>query len=226
MTTQEKQTALIPPRKEARLVDLMRLSDRKTRLETNVAYPCTVKSFDATSQLVTVTVDFADVLGNDSGELVLEPDEIPNLLLSTPGQGDASGGYLTFPVQPGNKGHVTVFDRSIDRWRARGEAGDPRLRHTHNRIDGVFTPGLRDKSRAIPNFDQAAAVLEHTMIKLGANATEAAVLGDTLTNWMGQVTQFLATHVHPGVMPGGASTSPVNAAPTQPVVTSTKVKVE
>lgn len=226
MTAQQQQTALKPPRRGAKLVDLIRLTERKVKLETNVAYPCTVKSFDSTSQLVTVTVDFADILADDAFETELPVDEIPNLLVSFPGQGDSSGGYLTFPVLPGHKGHVTVFDRSIDRWRARGEAGDPRLRHTHNRIDGVFTPGLRDKSRAIQSFDQVAAVLEHTMIKLGADATEAAVLGNTLTQWMGQVTQFLATHVHPGVQPGAGSTGPVGAAPTQPTVTSTKVFIE
>ena len=218
MTAQSQQTPKVAPRKNRKLVDALRVVVDKVNLESSVAYPCSIVSFDATNQLAEVEVAFADVVQNDDGDRALAPMRVPNILVAFEGQSESGGGFLTFPVLPGQRGYVTVFDRSIDRWRLRGEAGDPTMRHTHQRIDGVYKSGLRDKSRTIPNFDQTAAVLEHTMIKLGASAAEAAVLGTTMKAWADSFVAWGTTHVHPfiGLPSGGTgSTSvPLNSAPT------------
>lgn len=175
MSARLQQTSLLPPRKDSTLADMVRFAIRANNLKTSTAFPATVKSFDSITNLLDVEADFSDVLQLDMGEEVLDANILTNILLSIPGQGSSGGGYLSFPVNVGDKGHVTVFDRSVDRWIERGEGGDPQFRHTHNRIDGVFTPGLRDKSRAIgPTYDSTAAVLEHDSIKLGALAVLAA----------------------------------------------------
>ena len=208
MTARLQQSALSPPRKNSTLADMVRFALRSNSLDISVAFPGTVKKFDSVTNLLDVEVDFSDVLQLDMGEQVLTANILTNILLSNPGEGKSGGGYLTFPVNVGDKGHVTVFDRSVDRWIERGEGGDPQFRHTHNRIDGVFTPGLRDKSRAIGvDYDQTAAVLEHDSVKLGALAvlaaarqTDSVSAGTTIVplpamnmvTWIGIVTASLA----------------------------------
>ena len=226
MTSNALQTAMVPPRKGKRgtLSDLAQTVVRKTKLETYVAYPCTVTKFDATTQTVEVEVAFSHVLANEASEDTLPAETIPNISVAFEGEGRTDGGYLTFPITPGDKGYVVVFDRSIDRWRQRGEGGDPLLRRAHNRIDGVFRPGLRDLSRVLANFDATAAVIEHTCIKLGADANEAAVLGDTLKTFIDSFRGWAAAHTHPA--PGGATSAPTTLPPTVPDFLSDKVKID
>lgn len=175
MSALVQQSALLPPRKNSTLADMVRFAIRANNLDMSVAFPGTVTDFDTVTNLLHVEIDFSDILQLSIGEQILDAKVLPNILLSIPGEGKSGGGYLTFPVSIGDKGHVTVFDRSVDRWIERGEGGDPEFRHTHNRIDGVFTPGLRDKSRAIGvDYDQSAAVLEHDLIRLGKNSALGA----------------------------------------------------
>lgn len=196
MTAKKQQTPLRAPRRSSSLADAIRLAIRSNNLEKSVAYPATVTGFDLETNLLEVEADFSDVLQLDEGVRVLDANILPNILLSVPGS--SSGGYLTFPITVGDKGFVTVFDRSVDRWIERGEGGDPQFNHTHSRIDGVFIPNLRDKSRAIGfDYDQTAAVLESDIIKLGVNAVQAAArVGDstlpdtTMAAWITAVSSF------------------------------------
>lgn len=57
-------------------------------------------------------------------------------------------------------------------------------------------------------------------------AVEAAVLGDTLKTHLDNIKLYLDSHVHPGVMSGGASTSISTPSPLVPTITSSKVKLE
>lgn len=213
---------------------------RSVAQDLSVAYPCEVVKFDPETQLVDVRVDFSHVLNLDVlqqvkgfqaqsiddkagiSQVALEPDIMVNILVSFEGQGRKNGGYITFPIAEGDKGYVTVFDRSVDRWMSAGQGGDPAFSHTHNRIDGVFKP-VRDISRAIPNFDGAAAVIEHACIKLGMDATEAAVLGDILNEYIDDLKFYLDAHTHPA--PGGATSAPTNPSPTIPDFLSDQVKI-
>lgn len=195
------------------MVHALQAAVRKTKLEVNVAYPCEVTKFDPTTQLVEVRVDFSHVLSNDDSEVTLEPEILVNMLVSFEGQARVGGGYLTFPIAAGDKGYVTVFDRSVERWTTRGEGGDPQFRHTHSRVDGVFKP-VRDVSRAIPNFDGAAAVLEHSCIKLGMGADEAAVLGDILRSYLGDLKSYIDLHIH--MAPSGVTGPPIALDPPNP----------
>jgi len=230
MSSRARQTPLVPPRQDARLVDVLRSLKRSIELGLSVSFVATVTKFDDTTQLLEVTPDFYDVIRTDDNVSVQDPFPFPNLLISFEGQGRVGGGYLSFPVSPGDKGYVTVSDRSLDLWIEDGKGRDPGLNHTHQRIDGIFKP-IRDKTRAIPNFDQTAAVLEHMCIKLGANATEAAVLGDTMRAWADNLVSWAGTHTHlvPGVTVGMGSTTsntPTNPPPSTTNFLSDKVKID
>lgn len=233
MTMLAQQTAGLAPRRGGRLLDAIEAGLRRQAVELSVAFPATVIAFDTTTGLAEVEADFSHILQLDQGEQQLDPMRLMNVLVEHPGQGEVGGGYLTFPVLAGAKGSVTVFDRSVDRWKQRGEGGDPGMRHTHNRIDGVFRPGLRDKSRAIPSFDQTSAVLEHASILLGKSAslkaardTDSVAAGTTvvvppalnMAGWIAGVTAFIN-----GVAPG-TLTPPVDFGNISNG--STKVRIE
>lgn len=225
------QTARIPPRRDPKLVDLILAAKRATEVGLYVSFPATVLTFDPTTQFVNVTPDFLEVVYTDDSEQVQEPGEIVSVPVQSPGA--SSGGYLTFPVKPGDKGLIHVTDRSLEQWLEDGEQRDPTLGHTHRQIDAVFVPNLRDQSRAIPSFDPTAAVLEETMIKLGASAVEAAVLGATFKSWADSFVLWTAEHTHLVPLPTPAmptSTAPPTEEPLIPTVPpsilSTKVKIE
>jgi hypothetical protein len=224
---QELQTARIPPRKQIRLIDVFQAAKRATEMGLSVSFPATVVSFNSTTQQVDVTPDFLAVRYTEDGTQIHPPVRLVNLPVRFEGQGASGGGYMTFPVEPGHKGHVVVSDRSLEKWLTSGKQDAPGLPQTHVEVDGVFNTGLRDQSRAIPSFDPVAAVLEHTMIKLGASAAEAAVLGNTLVTWIGQLDGWLTAHIHtaPGGV-GGPTTPPtVLPVPPLPNILSAKVKV-
>ena len=224
----QQQTAIIAPNQggdKVRLVDGIRAAMRATKLEIGVAFPCTVKSFNPETQLVDVEGDFLTVLQNIAGVQVQDPEVLPHMLVAFEGQGRLDGGYLTFPIQPGDKGYITVTDRSLENWIQDGLPRDPEYRHTHSKIDGIFKP-LRDISRAIPSFDSVAAVLESTFIKLGANATEAAAFGTALQSWANAITTTYNLHTHLDPLSGSTGV-PSDLFPTPvPTLASTKVKVE
>ena len=230
MAGRERQGAKDLPRGRLGLADVIREAQRRSAMEISVAYPAEVVSFDPDTQLASVRCDFSHVFRDDGGEQVLSPEVLPNIMVAFEGatplpQFEWEGGYLSFPVPRGSKGWVTVFDRSVERWTSTGDGGDPGSARAHARIDGVFKPGLRDVTRAIPNFDNFAAVLESQLIKIGAGATEAAVLGSTMRQWAIELTNFITAHTHSGVQPGAGVSGTSGLAPTVPNFLSTKVRI-
>jgi hypothetical protein len=206
-----------------KLADLVRAAGRDLSLELSVCFPATVSEVLDNGARVKVVPDHKPVLFTDDGEQVLEPLEIPDIPVWTYGQGEVDGGYLQFPVRVGAKGWVHVSDRSLDGWYENGLSAPAAGYHTHSPIDGHFVPGARDKTRALAQ-DDFAAVLEHTLIKIGVDAVQAAVLGDTMRAWAESLTAWATTHVHP--VSGAATGVPAVPPPDVPSFLSTKVKIE
>lgn len=224
-----------PPGKKVRPVDVWLAAKRATELGLEVSFPCTVVAFDSTTMKVSITRDYirdrytADVTA-PVPSLVMEGVRVHH-----DGEGRVGGGYLTWPIQPGDKGRFVIQDRYTGTWGVAGTPAIPAIKHTHKAPDGFFVPGLRDDSRKIPSFDSVAAVLESTFIKLGASATEAAVLGVTMRAWADDFVTWASTHTHtynPG--PGApVITTPPTSAPgvpdPAPITTnflSSKVSIE
>lgn len=227
------ESALSFDTKNSKLADLVRAASRDLSLEMSVCFPATVSEVLDDGARVKVVPDIKPSLFTDDGEQVLESLEIPDIPVWTYGQGRKGGGYLQFPVQVGDKGWVHVSDRSLDGWHENGLPAPAAGYHTHNPIDGHFVPGARDKTRALAQ-DNFAAVLEHTLIKIGVDAAEAAVLGDTLDAYLDSLKLHIDTHVHLATGAPGITTPPVKSsaptvpdpAPTVPNILSTKVKIE
>ncbi len=156
------------------LVDVISAASRSTELDLRVCFPATVTEVQDGGARVKLLPDIKDVINTETGEEIIEQVELSEMPVWTYGQGAADGGYMQFPVRKGDKGMVIVNDRSIGGWYETGIPDQPAGYHTHNVIDGIFIPGLRDSTRALAQ-DSTAAVLEHDSIKLGAAAAlEAA----------------------------------------------------
>ncbi len=201
------QTALSFDTRTPNLTDVVRAGIRSSELQLRVSFPATVSKVHADGR-VAVRPDFSNVVYTDDGEQDLGTYEIPNIPVLTVGQGTSGGGYLQFPIEAGHKGLVLVSDRSLDAWYQAGNPGPPAAYHTHEVVDGIFMPGLRDATRALPAQDPLAAVLEHSQIKLGAGALlGAARTGDntsadvTMALWIAAVSTFINGLVAGSVVP-------------------------
>ena len=227
------ESALSYDGKNPKLADLVRAAGRDLSLELSVCFPATVSQVLDSGARVKVVPDHKPVLFTDDGEQVLEALEIPDIPVWTYGQGATGGGYLQFPVRIGDKGWVHVSDRSLDGWYENGLSAPAAGYHTHSPIDGHFVPGARDKTRALAQ-DDFAAVLEHTLIKIGVDAAEAAVLGDTLDAYLNSLKLHIDGHVHLATGQPALTSPPVqklapgtpDPSPTVPDILSDKVKIE
>lgn len=77
-------------------------------------------------------------------------------------------------------------------------------------------------------LQSAIAEVESAMIKLGASASEAAVLGDAFRTLYNANVAIFNSHTHAGVMAGGGTTAPPSASQTSMSASelSTKVQIE
>jgi hypothetical protein len=181
------------------LVDVLAAARRATELDLKVCFPASVTEVIDGGARVKVVPDVRPVLQTDTGEQVLHPIEITNLPVLTYGQGTLDGGYLRFPVQFADKGLVIVTDRSLSAWYEEGREAPPEGYQTHNAADGVFLPGLRYRSIGLSDNDPAA-VLENSLIKIGAGATQGAArlndsvsAGATMIQWINSVIAAFAS---------------------------------
>lgn len=222
-----------------RFVDVFKAAKRATELGLEVSFPCTVEAFDPDAMKVDITRDFirdryTGAPYDTDRTTPVESLTMKGVRIHHDGEGRPGGGYLTFPIKVGDKGRFVIQDRYTGTWGSTGTPAVPALKHTHKAPDGFFIPGLRDDSRKIPSFDNVAAVLEATMIKLGANATEAAVLGVTMKAWADSLVSWATAHTHTYVTSPGVLTLTSNPATLvipdpAPITTdflSTKVKIE
>lgn len=196
------QTGLRPPKGKIHLRDVVKMLLRASRMGIRTAIPCTVETYDPALQKATVIAGNITVLNTDAGEREMEPMKVVSCPVRWPATGS---GYLTFPLIPGDTGHLICSDRSLENWMNKAPvvpAVDPGARHTHNVIDGIFEPGLHPTTAPItPPTALDGTVLEGApFIKLGALAlppffaarvTDITSPGVTMATWVGAVSTFI-----------------------------------
>jgi hypothetical protein len=232
---------------------------RNVRLAIRTHAPATVVAYDPATQRATVTVDilpiakvFTQLTPGVDPNLTNQVQPLPPFVLTNipvvwSGTGDGTG-YLTFPLVPGSTGHLEVMDRGLQTWldRVTQVPVDPIQSATHALGDSVFVPGLTDNLHriSVPTdmvgarlHHDAQVTLEAAIVKLGANATQFAVLGQDLINKLNELIGVFNTHTHivAGTCPpGGGALTGGTAAPTTDTQTpatpvdflSTKVQVQ
>lgn len=238
------------------IVDLLTILERRIKLDIRTNVPATVVAFTpapvpgvppvATGGNASVTVLVGTLpivrvknplklpkqltsLNTARGEATLKPITLQGIPVEYPG--GAQGG-ITWPIQPGDTGMLSVCDRSIERWKEAGAPKDPILAATHALEFSVFRPGLRSAINAIAAVDMTATVVDGTaLVKVGAGAADfVALAAKVLAELTAIKTAFdLHTHPVPGVTTGvGATTSsvPSNPLPTPGSVAATKAMAE
>lgn len=126
----------------------------------------------------------------------------------------AGGAAITWPVAAGDYVLLHFASRGLDRWLATGDAGDPQTPRAQHLADAVAVPGVWPAGGRLaglpaqPRLELRAPT--GGKIALGKDATEAAILGDTLRAQLATILGLIAGHGH---VSGGAG------LPTGPAVT-------
>ena len=228
----ENRTGLYELEETPELFDLLRTYGRRLKLSMRTNTVGTVIAYDPATQRATVTVDILQIikvfgLPDPNATTPTPPFILTNIPVAWPRSG---GGYLTFPINPGDTGTITVMDRSIQQWLLLGAPTDPIQSATHALQDAVFEPGLHPSTNPItPPTDPTAAVLHHdAFIKLGrAAALGIARLTDTtssdvsMTLWIAQVTTALVAMAAFFNAPPGPMVSAPLSVPVFPAVPPT-----
>ncbi len=166
------------------------LRELELRLDTHKT--ATVVSYNPATQRANVTVDQLQVVkdlaknptrAEPNPKLTLDPETLNDVPVAWPRTG---AGYLTFPLNPGDKGVLHVQDRSLDAYLVAGQTAEPATRWTHDAADSVFVPGIFHSADPIlPATSVTGTVIEGELVKLGRLALSPAMKG---TLWAAYVT--------------------------------------
>jgi hypothetical protein len=118
--------------------------------------------------------------------------------------------YIRTPLTNGDTGVVFVCDRSIGSWRTDGQSHPPPAPWLHNLGEIVFMPGWRPDLEAFqpPLPSKGGMVFESMALQLGANAEQAAILGNMFAAMWNSLMSALTNHTHP--TPSGLSSVSAN----------------
>lgn len=166
---------------------LFALNRRGIELDLRVAAPATVLSFNPLTRRADVMLAFLPVLYVEDEEIPQAPivcPQVPVLML-----GD-SVSYVKAPILPGSTGLVIFADRCLAKFLLDGVPGDPINGRTHSLGDGLFLPCAIGPT-ATP-VDPTGIVVEGALVKLGAAATQPAVLGTAYATAFGTYSAAMA----------------------------------
>lgn len=183
------------------------------------ALPCILQSFDPATQTCTAQPAIqAQYTGPDG---VAQWVTLPTLLdVPVVFPGGASGGLLTFPLQPGDEGLVVFASRCIDAWWDLGGVQVQAELRMHDLSDGFFIPGGSSRPAVAPSIDPtyielrsqdgAAKVRIHptthdVQVSTTGNATVAATRIDINGSLFINGEAYVA-HKHTGVTVGTGQT--------------------
>ncbi len=222
------------------LEDVIRLALENFQSSFHVALPGRIESYDESAQTANVKPLLKNSFVDADGVDVVE--ELP-VINSVPIQFMRGGGFfLSFPIVKGDHVLLVFNERSIDKFQTgEGEDTDPVDTRMNNLSDAVAIPGFYPDSKALGDAHPSNTVLGKDgstqihvadgKIELGAEASADKASLDSkiqieltrIASELVALTTHAATHVHPGVTSGPASTGiavPVPPSPGSPAATA------
>lgn len=164
-------------------------------VDTRVALPATVQSYDASMQTVDVKPLLRDQLENEDGEL----DELSlPVINAVPVVFPGAGGFrLTFPIAAGDTVLLVFSDRSIDEWQDLGTETTPQDVRRHALSDAIAIPGLHSHTSVWTGASTSGATLGKdggpqavfTASEIELNGSSQAILRGTA--FVGHLQTFL-----------------------------------
>ena len=182
----------------------------------------------AIGEITTINGNSVDIeILNPNGENVI----VPNVPVVQP---NGSAFSIVYPLSVGDTGAVVFCKNPIDPWKKDGTVLSVDKRQ-FSLTDALFFPGVKIGSdisatlkiavgNVIIELSNTEAVMDATTIKLGAAASESAVLGNILLGQLQALTAWADAHTHgtPAVTPPPTTPSP----PFDNTMHSIKVVVE
>ena len=210
---------------------------RQAAINTRVAMPGIIQSFDATEQTVTVQCAIREKINMDGN---LSWQDIP-LLLDVPIIFPRAGNYiLTMPIQAGDECLVVFGDSCMDAWWQSGGVQNQIDCRRHDLSDGYAIVGLYSQPRRIANYSTNTAQLRNlsgsayvelngntinivgsevniSASTVNVNGPNTTITGRTVIDGKTSITsetdiqgRDFISHTHSGVMTGGGNTGGVN----------------
>ncbi len=199
--------------------DILHLAIRGEVAKLHTSLPGTVLSYDHATQRATVQVGVrSKIRASRGGEITnVDVPPIPGVPVCFP---SAAGYAITWPLSPGDPVLLVFSERSIDEWKATGNASnDAQDVRRFDLSDAIAIPGSVSPAQPIPaaGRDAAALVIQAATVKLGSStATEGALKGTSfeahLGVWLAGVTALVT-----GLATGIPATIAAAAATFQPI---------
>jgi len=132
-----------------------RMNDISARI--NCLTMGTIISFNATNQTAIVSVNFQKVIkGVNPTSIVGEVSDMvinyPTLVNVPVAFMNGGGGYLTFPITPGDTCILLFCDRDMDIWFATGQVVPPNSERLHDINDAVALVGIRNLQQSLVGY--------------------------------------------------------------------------
>lgn len=203
---------------EARLADV------------NVSLPCSVVSYDAAKQTVTLQPTLKRRRRKKDG--TFEATTIPTIQNVPVAFPRCAGGWITFPLAEGDVGMAVFSQRSLGEWSGKtaGQVVDPSDEQLHPFNGAWFYPGGWPAASPLAGGADAANPVFHTATFLdlgqkGLTADDLAAVGKLVDDRLAAVYTHALAHVHPSN--GSPATPTVPPLPTTPASTkATKVRIK
>lgn len=155
------------------------IGERKQAINTRVAMPGIVTSFNPTEQTVEVQCAIRERLVQDGDESWIN---IP-ILVDVPIVLPRAGGYaLTMPIKPGDECLVVFADNCIDAWWQAGGVQNQIDLRRHDLSDSFAVLGAWSQPRVIPNYSTNSVQLRND-----SGSAFIEIAGDTINIQAGTI---------------------------------------
>lgn len=205
----------VTPADESSLSGVLKTAINKAMQSMNVMLPVEVVSYDRATNRATVR-HLVQMVGSD-GEVVSRGN-IASIRVQQPGNGAFS---ISLPIQPGDKGWLMAADRDISNFQQGLSESQPNTARTHSFQDGMFMPdamgngdapaGQGDRVVIGSNDGGAFLSFDGSGFYFNVGGTEWALTAAGFAQTGGTVTHngvnIGDTHVHGGIVVGGADTA-------------------
>lgn len=198
--------------------DALNILKRNIFLNFNCHAIATIQSFDAETQLVTVSINYkktflrADPATGVYRNVLQEyPPVLDCPIICLQGGGSA----LTFPITQGDTCILLFNDRDMDAWHHTGQVGAINTQRLHSFADAIALVGIRSGNNPIPDYDPLNIGIKATgeaRVKIYNDADTLNGLLQNLTTELQNLTSAIAAITVSVASAPGTSGPPLNAA--------------
>lgn len=119
-----------------------------------------IQSFDATKKTAQVQILFKRTLADGTVQSQPLLVDVPVFTLQ------GGGGFVQFPIQPGDQCVLVFSDRRLDEWYANGAEAAPGDARMHDLSDGIALVGVNALNSSLPTYPSNQVVFSYSGSKV------------------------------------------------------------